>query len=278
MADGAEALPARPGACAPGASVYDGETAQAICARVAAGESLRAICREAGRPHRTTLAGWRLAHPEFAEALACAQATARLAARARNRAARLAAGRRPKPARGGRDCTYRPEIGRAICARLMAGESLTAIARDPAMPSYATVMAWVSRHPEFEDAYAAARAVQADWFFDEARDVALAARPGTVAADRLRFDVLRWQAAKLAPRKYLERVVVVDRQQALKLEAEAPRVHEFVISHYERAADGGLLPIPPRDAQEAARYEATFGEPFDAAKWRKIETRQWVER
>jgi hypothetical protein len=68
----------------------------------------------------------------------------------------------PKPARGGRASTYTPAVGHAICERLMAGESLTAIARDPEMPAYGTILGWVSRHADFEDAYQAARSAQAD--------------------------------------------------------------------------------------------------------------------
>jgi hypothetical protein len=33
------------------------------------------------------------------------------------------------------------------------------------------------------------------------------ATPKSVWADRLRFDIIRWQTARLAPRKYCERLV-----------------------------------------------------------------------
>lgn len=41
-------------------SSYTQELADKICARIAAGESLRAICREDGMPHESTVRGWAL--------------------------------------------------------------------------------------------------------------------------------------------------------------------------------------------------------------------------
>ena len=46
-------------------SDYSLETASAICARLADGESLTAICRDEGMPHRATVFRWLEAHPDF---------------------------------------------------------------------------------------------------------------------------------------------------------------------------------------------------------------------
>ncbi len=188
-----------------GRGLFSEALGRAVCARVAAGESLSAIGREPGMPERSTVRGWARADPVFGEALAGAMRSARLAARAADRA-RLAA--RPKPWTPGRPCGYTPAKGEAICRRLVNGESLVAIGRDPGGPSSATILYWVKHHPEFEEAYTQARLLQADFLFDEAREVGLAATPKTVSADRLRFDIIRWQTARLAPRKYCERLVV----------------------------------------------------------------------
>ena len=281
MADGAGGGPARPGAAAPGASVYTEALGQAICRRVLAGESLRAICAGPGSPHRTTLRAWMTRHPEFAQGLVAAQQAARLAWRRRDRAcfAHLAA--RPKPRRGGKPSTYTPAMGEAICARLMEGESLTAIARDPAMPAYATILGWVRRHPEFEDMYVQARQVQADYFCDEARDVALAATPETVWVARLCFSVIRWQAARLAPRKYVERVAVMEavaEQRRAEAEAAAMRPDSLIcVTHFERSPDGKtILAVPPRNAEEEARWEAAHGKPYDGPLYQVVH--RWEER
>ncbi|MEO8114056.1 MAG: hypothetical protein ABI655_06730, partial [Phenylobacterium sp.] len=103
--------------------------------------------------------------------------------------------------------------------RLVEGESLVAIGRDPAMPCRETILHWVARYPVFEEMYILARRLQADALFDEAREVALAATPKTVWAQRLKFDAIRWRTARLAPRKYCESL--------LGMEAE-PRVVEIL--------------------------------------------------
>jgi hypothetical protein len=41
-----------------------------------------------------------------------------------------------------------------------------------------------------------------------ARDVARGSTHDTVWSDRLQFDVIRWMTARLAPKKYCERVMV----------------------------------------------------------------------
>jgi transposase-like protein len=196
-------------ALVPFVSLYSADLGLAICARVAAGESVAAICRDLGSPDATTVRNWTTAHPEFGAALASARRTARIAARLADRRARArkAAGRE-RPPQGAAVSTYTREAAEAICSRIANGESMTSIARDPALPSYETIYRWIAAHDEFEDLYVTARQVQADYLFDEARDVALGAQPGNVWVARLQFDVIRWQTARMAPKKYCERLVV----------------------------------------------------------------------
>ena len=54
------------------------ELCEAIVARVAAGESLAAICREDGMPCNTTVRAWAAASAEFSEALREAFGQARI--------------------------------------------------------------------------------------------------------------------------------------------------------------------------------------------------------
>ena len=51
---------------------------------------------------------------------------------------------------------YTPELGREICARVAAGESQHALAREPGMPSRRTFRDWALREPEFGAAFEAA--------------------------------------------------------------------------------------------------------------------------
>lgn len=209
--------PARPGAAVRiGESVYSPALGEAVCARAAAGESLTAICETSGMPERHTLGNWARAYPEFGQALRAAMRRARAAERLADRAAlaarpgagRLGSGPPGSGRRVGRPSTYRVEVGRAICERLADGETLTSIGRDPEMPCFGTILAWVKRNPEFEEMYIRARELFCEQMFDEARDVALASTHASVWSDRLRFDVIRWMTARMAPKKYCERLVV----------------------------------------------------------------------
>jgi hypothetical protein len=53
--------------------------------------------------------------------------------------------------------------------------------------------------------YGLAREMQAHGRFDLAWEIACAARPADVEVARLQVRVIRWQASRLAPRKYGER-------------------------------------------------------------------------
>ncbi|WP_296599781.1 hypothetical protein [Phenylobacterium sp.] len=272
----------RPGRAAPGVSVYSEAVGREICAAVAAGRSLMEVCAEPGRPHRTTVRGWERAHPEFGMAMREAYAQARLGARMRDRQARaefearklaVRGGAGPGTGaarrRGGKASSYTRALGALICARLAQGESLTSITRDEAMPCYGTVYGWLKRHPAFEAMYVEAREAQAEYLFDEARDVALAASPATVALARLQFDVIRWQAARLSPKKYLERLVVVDavagaRIAAAEAEARARQAEppvSYSITHFE-VMDGRVLAAPPRNEREAQAWVEATGAPY----------------
>ena len=54
------------------------------------------------------------------------------------------------------------------------------------------------------------------------------ATAGTVWADRLRFDGIRWLTARLAPRKYCEKIMVVE---AARAEAE-PQGMTVIVKRY----------------------------------------------
>jgi hypothetical protein len=263
--DGAGGGLARPGAAAPGLSVYSEEVGAEICAAVAAGLSLMQVCRAPGRPHRTTVANWRKAHPDFDEAMRAAFRQARVSERMRDRQKAAELAMRPAPRRGGKASGYTKALGEAICVRLAEGESLTSIGRDPAMPCYGTILAWVKRHPKFEDMYVAARQTQAEYLFDEARDVAKGATKETVPVARLQFDVIRWQAARLAPKKYLERLVAAEAvadAKALASLAARPQRTVFRVVHFEKGPGGRVLAAPPRNAEEARRWIEDTGAPY----------------
>lgn len=145
------------------ASTFDPELAAAICRRIVAGESLRSICRaDPAMPTEKTVWNWARAHPWFAAMKDHAFGVARtrsLAAQAKKDAARRRGMRRRKRRawNAGRD-GYSEELAVEICERLVMGEGLTAICRDPLMPSVGTVYNWLRRYPEFLRDYQAVKA------------------------------------------------------------------------------------------------------------------------
>ncbi|HEX4711878.1 hypothetical protein [Phenylobacterium sp.] len=162
---------------APGiyASTYTPERGAAICRRLAAGESLRAICRtDPAMPTEKTVWNWARAHEEFRLMKRHALDTARAAA-LKAQGARDAAGRALVGSRGGQSWRagaddYGPEVREIICTRVMMGESLAAVCRDPDMPSIGAVYWWLRRYPEFLADYRRSKAMVADIMVELACD------------------------------------------------------------------------------------------------------------
>src|ERR1700722_17354578 len=72
----------------------------------------------------------------------------------------------------GRPTDYSLEISKAICLRLMGGESLNSICRHSDMPCKTTVYEWLQERTEFADKYRTSREYQADTYADESVDIA----------------------------------------------------------------------------------------------------------
>jgi hypothetical protein len=111
----------------------------------------------------------------------------------------------------GRSSIYSDELAAEICERLAAGESLNAICRDERMPSRKVIHEWVADDRNgFRDKYARAREMQADHYADKIAEIAdetkRSTAPDRAQIGRLELDALKWSAAKLAPKKYGDRV------------------------------------------------------------------------
>ncbi len=123
-----------------------------------------------------------------------------------------------KPKKKGRPSLYTEALAAEICRRLAEGETLRAICRDKAMPDKATVLRWLAdkKKADFRDQYTHAREMQADALFDEALEIADYAsddwavdKDGKKTLDhehvqrsRLRVDTRKWLMARMAPKKY----------------------------------------------------------------------------
>ena len=120
--------------------------------------------------------------------------------------------------------TYTPETADIICVRMCEGESLRSICRDEGMPSYRTAFVWLQQHEEFLEAYKQAQAIRADAIFDDIFDIADDGRNDwmerqdgegsagwrengeAIRRSALRVDARKWALARMAPKKYGERL------------------------------------------------------------------------
>ena len=67
---------------------------------------------------------------------------------------------------------YSTAMTSRILYRLMGGESIKAMTRDPSMPSSATIYKWLHEYPDFAAAYKIARQAQAEHFAEEVVEIA----------------------------------------------------------------------------------------------------------
>jgi hypothetical protein len=92
------------------------------------------------------------------------------------------------------------------------------------MPDKSTVMRWLATHKEFRDQYASAREAQADYYAEEIIEIAddgsndwMERKRGeetievenheVIGRSRLRVDTRKWLMARMAPKKYGDRVM-----------------------------------------------------------------------
>ena len=106
--------------------------------------------------------------------------------------------------------TDKADIMERICELLAAGQSMAQICRSEAMPAQSTVYRWIAESAEFSERYAHAREMQADMLADEIIEIADSCEPeaAAVAKAKARIDARKWLAARLAPKKYGDRVDV----------------------------------------------------------------------
>lgn len=114
---------------------------------------------------------------------------------------------------------YTDEIAAKICEWIAGGRSLVSFCKKKGSPHYRTVTKWLKQQPAFQADYRTAHQHQAEYLAEEIIDLAdkqrltkiTTKRAGgevdTVTKDnvertRLQIDSRKWYAAKLAPKKY----------------------------------------------------------------------------
>jgi hypothetical protein len=86
------------------------------------------------------------------------------------------------------------------------GKSVRQICAEDGMPDNRTVQRWIANNADFAAKCARARELQADNIFEDMQEVADYGNPDDVQRAKLRVSTMQWRAAKLAPKRYGERV------------------------------------------------------------------------
>jgi hypothetical protein len=107
----------------------------------------------------------------------------------------------------GRPTIYSDKIADAILERLAQGDSLVQICEDKQMPGLRTVMRWAAESDGFGTEYARAREAQAEVMDHKILSAADKAKEDPQAA-RVQIEAYKWRAAKLAPKRYGEKIDV----------------------------------------------------------------------
>ena len=94
----------------------------------------------------------------------------------------------------------------AICAGLAEGKNIKAACAGDAMPSYQDVYKEMARNADFANVIAHARVAQQDFIADEIIDMADEATVENWNVVKLRIWARQWRAAKLAPKKYGDKI------------------------------------------------------------------------
>lgn len=122
----------------------------------------------------------------------------------------------------GRPSSYTDKKAERICDALASGRSLRSICADDGMPDQTTVFAWLAKHDDFRQRYARAREAQADALLEEILQISDDGSNDTytddngntrtdydvVARSKLRVDARKWAMAKMAPKKYGDKLDV----------------------------------------------------------------------
>jgi hypothetical protein len=118
---------------------------------------------------------------------------------------------------------FDPDLAAKVCELIAEGLSLRQIGAKEGMPDKRDVMGWRNAIPEFAEQYARAKDAQMEHYAEEMIAIAddgtndWMEREGVLVADhevinrsKLRVDTRKWIMAKLAPKRYGERIALTN--------------------------------------------------------------------
>ena len=161
----------------------------------------------------------------------------------------------------GRPSLYSETVGAIILGRMVEGESLRSVCRDPALPDRSTVYQWMNKNPSFAAQYARAREALVEHWADEIIEIAddgttdyvtKVGRNGTeyeavdqehIQRSRLRVDARRWLMSKLKPGVYGDRVEVEQTGSVTVVHelSDRERMRRFALFMLEQEAKGQAI-------------------------------------
>lgn len=127
----------------------------------------------------------------------------------------------------GRPTSFTPELGDLICKRIAAGESLRKVCKEEEFPVTSTVMLWVLKgargeepYVGFSEQYATCLDMRTDYMAEEILDISdddsldigfnddgkPFVKGENIQRARLRVDTRKWIMARMAPKKYGDKV------------------------------------------------------------------------
>ena len=114
----------------------------------------------------------------------------------------------------GRPSTYNLQIAEEICEAIASSELglCHLVDKNPHWPERQVIFVWRRRHPEFDDMYARAKEAQTEVCVEHMQEIMNEPHKykdfetGQIKIDhsmlRMKMDAIKWQAAKLKPRKF----------------------------------------------------------------------------
>lgn len=192
-------------------SQYRREIGEVICARMEVGETIASIAADPAMPSYATIFHWRKVQPEFAAMYDRIRADLAEGRVSNRRGKHVAdAWRIPHEIRlglrrhwvAGAKSTYDRAWAERFCERVAAGEAVSAIVKDPDMPSSKQVYGWLKRQEEFLDMYIAAKADQRDWLEFEVDNLVMDVRPETFKQTKEEVARLEGWIGRLTPKAY----------------------------------------------------------------------------
>jgi hypothetical protein len=106
----------------------------------------------------------------------------------------------------GKAIDWTPELIERLCGEISCGRSITDVANEKWCPSEPSIYRRMATDSDFAAKVTVARSAQQDFMADQCVEMADNATPEDWQVVKLRIWARQWRAAKLAPKKYGERV------------------------------------------------------------------------